>query len=137
MDYTNLFFIAARDKYTFNTVHGNATASDLFSLPLETTDSKRTSLDDIARSLDKELKESAGTSFVRKGKTSQKELILSNKLEIVKAIIAYKIAENEAKMDAQEKLANKEKIRTIIDRKKDIALENMTLEELTKMEQSL
>ena len=137
MDYTNLFFIAARDKYTFNTVHGNATVSDLFSLPLETSDTKRTSLDDIAKTLDKELKESAGTSFVRKGKTSQKAIVLNNKLELVKAIIEYKIAENEAKMDAQEKLANKEKIRSIIERKKDAALENMTLEELTKMEQSL
>lgn len=129
----NLFVIGVRDNYTFSTSKGNATMLDLFRLPVPVKESdrdfKQITLEDIAISVDAEIKAMAGTSFVRRKRVSPKETILKNKLEIVKLIIEYRVTEYEMKLDAQKKLEDAAKRNAKIDE----ILEDQEYEELKKM----
>lgn len=129
----NLFVIGVRDNYTFSTPKGNATMLDLFRLPVPVKESdrdfKQITLEDIAISVDAEIKAMAGTSFVRRKRVSPKETILKNKLEIVKLIIEYRVTEYEMKLDAQKKLEDAAKRNAKIDE----ILEDQEYEELKKM----
>jgi N-acetylmuramic acid 6-phosphate (MurNAc-6-P) etherase len=85
-------------------------------------------LDLLAKSLNKELKESSEESYI-KAKTTANKLV-ELKFEIVKHIIVVKLEEAEAKKTAADKRAQKQKIMQLIDEKKDAALSAKSLEEL-------
>jgi hypothetical protein len=59
----NLFLVASRSKFRFNTASGTITTEDLWDLPLS---SGKANLDDIAKALNKQLKDaSEEQSFVK------------------------------------------------------------------------
>ena len=60
----NIFEQATRAKLRFSTPNGMVSTEDLWDLPLTSLNSKRANLDDIARTLDAELKSTASVSFV-------------------------------------------------------------------------
>ena len=125
-----MFEKAIRSKLRFVTVHGLASVEDLWDLPLTTKSSSKTSLDDIAISLNADLK-NYEDSFVTK--KTKKNAHTELGFEVVKHIIKTKLAEQEAadkKIEIREK---KQKIMSILSKKKDEALEGQSVEELEKM----
>lgn len=128
MSTTNIFEQAARAKLRFETSAGLLSAEDLFDLPL-TSAVKKPNLDDIAKALHKKLRdEGDAVSFVTPAvkSTATDEL----RFEIVKHVIAVRIAERDAAAEAKARADKKQKLLELIDRKQNQQLEGQTLEEL-------
>ena len=96
MELTNLFEKASKSKFRFNTSKGVLTTEDLWDLSLE-------SLDKVAKELYKKVKESEEVSFISENK--KKDEVTSDKLEVVKFIINYKLEEAKERRQKAEKLA--------------------------------
>lgn len=129
-----MFEKASRKKLRFETLKGNLTAEDLWDLPLLTR-GNGLSLDNIAKGLNKQIKEADEDSFVVEKSTANTTLEL--KFDIVKYIIKVKLEEKEIRENLLAKKAQKEKILSIISKKEDESLENTSLEDLKKMAESL
>lgn len=98
----NLFLEAAKQKLRFTTNRGQVSVEQLFEMPLTAKDGF--SLDMTARSINNSIKEAGDESFVSSGKNpATTELTL--KLEVVKAVIADREADNAAKIDYKAKQA--------------------------------
>ena len=129
-----MFEEAIMSKYRFPSLVGDINIEDLSDLPL--TSQRGISLNNVAKKLNKALKESEEESFVvKKNKTNE---ILEKKLLIVKHIIAVKLKEIELKENAVQRKNKKEELRAIIIAKEHDDLKNNTsIEDLKKMEQDL
>lgn len=123
----NLFMLASRSKFRFNTAAGIITVEDLWDLPL--TDSRKANLDDIARGLNRQLKEAnEEQSFVRP--TTVKGNEIKAKFDLVLFVIKTKMEERDLATARAEKESNKQKIMAIIEKKKDEALAGKSVDEL-------
>lgn len=120
----SLFEKAAKQKLRFNSNKGQLTVEDLFDLNLN-------SLDNIAKAVNKQLKDEAEESFIKQKSNSSTELEL--KLDILKHIIDYKIGLDEANKKRAETNAKKQQIEEILVRKKSQQLEQLSVEELQAM----
>lgn len=130
----DLFILASRSKLRFATTVGQQiSAEDLWDLPLS---SKGPNLDDIAKSLYKQLKEADGeVSFVKPAVKSTTEI--QAKFDIVKHVIEVKMAERDVRQAAELKSATKQKIAGMIAEKQDQDLAGKSIEELTALLNSL
>lgn len=124
MELTNLFEKASKSKFRFNTSKGVLTTEDLWDLSLE-------SLDKVAKDLYKKVKESEEVSFISENK--KKDEVTSDKLDVVKFVINYKLEEAKERKQKAEKLAMKRRISDEIARKKDNQISEMSLEDLEKL----
>lgn len=129
-----MFEKAARLKIRFQTSKGLLSVEDLFDLPL-TSATGKTNLDDIARGLHAQVKSDDNISFVTPAQKASEELVLA--FEIVKHVIAVRIAERDAEATAREVREKKQKIMSLIEQKKDEALSAQSLEELMKQLEAL
>lgn len=120
---TNVFEIATRKKYRFP-FKGMITVEDLWDLSLQ-------NLDSVYKSLNKLKKDSDEDSLLSVESIENKEL--EDKINIIKYIVKVKQDEAAAKLFEKEKAERNQQILGIIKRKEDAALENMSIEELTKM----
>ena len=118
-----MFEKAARLKLRFESRVGNLSVEDLWDLPL-------TKLNELAKSLNKQIKESKEEDFLEE-KTSE-DTKTQLKFDIVLHILNTKKAENEAKNQAAAKKAEREKILEILSKKKEDALEKLDEETLNK-----
>jgi hypothetical protein len=121
----NLFELATRNAYRFESTKGLLTVEDLWQLPLS---SRGASLDDVAKTVYAQIKAAEEVSFVAKQTTAN--TTLNNKLEIVKHIIGVKMAEAEAAKIKADKAAERAKLLDILARKQEQSLENASEEEL-------
>lgn len=127
----DIFEHAVKNKIRFATNRGEITPEDLYDLPLERTNCNQvTSLDELAISLDKKLKEST-TSFV--SKKSNVNNILTLKFELVKHVIADKLLEKDENEKAAVKAQKKQTLLALISKKKDNELESKSIEDLESM----
>jgi hypothetical protein len=112
---------ALRTKLRFSTTKGKLTTEDLFDLSL-------TDLNNLAISLDKKLSETPRKSFISDiaPDTQEDEL----RLNIVKDVITLKLAERNAAQNAKAKAAEKAQLLEILHRKKNEALENLSVAEI-------
>lgn len=112
---------ALRTKLRFSTTKGKLTTEDLFDLSL-------TDLNNLAISLDKKLSETPRKSFISDiaPDTQEDEL----RFNIVKDIITLKLAERNAAQNAKAKAAEKAQLLEILHRKKNEALENLSVAEI-------
>lgn len=124
-----MFEQASRKKLRFDTVAGNITVEDLWDLPL--TSVSGASLDTLAKSLNKAVKESDEESFVVK-KTTLNE-VLDLKFSIVKHVIEVRLEEIEQKENAAARKAKKEMIMGIIADKQNDKLKNTSIKKLEEM----
>lgn len=124
---------ATRNKVRFETNRGNITVEDLWDLPL--TSKTGFSLDDIAKSFNRKLKESDEESFVTKSSSANE--LLKLKFELVKYVISVKLEENATAKINLENKEKKNKILSIIAQKQDEKLMGSSLEELQAMVNSL
>lgn len=120
----NLFELATRKKYRFQTSKGFLSVEELWDLSL-------TSLDAIARAINKELKATAEESFISTNPTGSREL--AYKLELLKHIIGVKMDEQAAAKTRAERRAQLDALKEALARKKDEELGGKSSEELSKM----
>lgn len=124
-----MFEQASKNKYRFPTnAVGVITVEDLWDLPLS---GKSTSLDSVAKILNKALKENEEESFVAVRSVTNNTLI--EKFDIVKHVIKVKLEENEKSLNAVAVKKQKEKIMSIIASKENAELEGLDLDALKDM----
>ena len=129
-----MFEKATRQQLRFNSKKGLLSVEDLWTLPLKASGTS-VDLDDVAKIVHKELKESEEVSFVAPVTSSNTAAQL--KMDIVKHIIAVKLAEQDAAEKARETKEKKQMIMQIIAEKQNQALANSSVEDLQKMLDSL
>lgn len=129
---SNLFEIASRKQYRFNSQVGALSVEDLWNLPL--TSNRSASLDAIAKDLHSQLKEET-ISFVTPSISDN--TVAQQKFDIVKHIIDVKVAERDAAKLLAENAAKKQKILSLIADKQDQKLSEASLEELQELANSL
>lgn len=132
----NLFEVATRKHFKFPSPAGMLSVEDLWDLPLVATKVNAPNLNNIAQALNSELGKVDGVvDFVNpdasKGSTIAAELGL--KLDVVKHVIGHKVAVQAAATKASETRERNEKLKELIAKKKDNALETLSIEELTRM----
>ena len=126
----DLFMLASRSKYRFNTTSGVITTEDLWDLPL--SDTRKANLDDVAKDLNRQLKASnEEQSFVKPATAKSNEV--QAKFDLVLFVIKTKMEERDTAKALADKLANKQKIMALIDKKKDEAMAGKSLEELQSL----
>lgn len=119
----NIFEKATRLKIRFNH-KGLISTEDLWDLSL-------ISLDAIFKDLNAKVKLSSEESLLNVRTASDKMLYIQ--IEIVKHIVAIKLAEKTAKEKAVENKQKKQKIMAILETKQETELHNKSAEELTAM----
>lgn len=123
MSSVNLFEAAARGKFRFP-FHGNISCEDLWDLSVE-------NLDLIYQTLEAQAEQQPKKSLL--ASSSKTNLILAQKIEIVKHIVSTKLAEAEARKQAAVDKARHQKIMALIEQKDDEALRSLPVEELKKL----
>ena len=123
-----MFEQASRLKLRFKISQGVITTEDLWDVSL-------TILDSLARSINKDLKESAEESFIAEKSVTNKRSELA--FEIVKHVITVKLAEREIAKDQIAKSQRKATIQKILGAKEDETLQGMSVEDLRKELESL
>lgn len=130
----NIFELATRQKLRFASAKGDLTTEQLWDLPLlisSPTRDVKVDLDTLARSINHELKAQAEESFVST-KANPLKAQLELKLEIIKHIIADRLAAAEKAKKASDNRAERERLMDVLKRKQDQELENLSPEEIQK-----
>lgn len=130
----SMFEKATRLKLRFDTPKGPLAAEDLWDLPLTST-TGRANLDEIAKGLFRQLKESDEVSFVQPTQTADKATQL--KFDIVKHVIEVRVAERDASELARANKEKKQLILSIIAQKEVEQFSNTSLDELKAMVNSM
>lgn len=118
-----MFEQASRIKLRFKTAIGVLTVEDLWSLSLF-------KLDSVAKSLNKEVKESEEESFI--SEKSSENTLVNLRFDIVKHVIKLKLDEAKASKDKVEVEARRAKIMQVMANKQDSSLESLSMEELAE-----
>jgi hypothetical protein len=127
METEKMFELASRSKLRF-AYRGLISTEDLWDLKLE-------ALDEIYRLTNAELKEMSEDSLLEEKQIGAE--VLELQVAIVKHVFEVKVAEIEAKKDAVERKAKKERILEIIAKKQDDDLEGKSLDELKALAESM
>ena len=122
----NLFLIASRDKYRFESIRGALTVEQLWDLPLQSKSGF--DLDNVAKAVNASLKASSEESFVNDATPTS--TLDNNKLEIVKHIIAVKKEENARRLAASARATERQRLMEILDAKNLDALKGMSVEDI-------
>lgn len=127
MSEINIFEYAAKNKLRFP-FRGSITTEDLYDL-------SPANLDSIYKTLSREAKKNEEESLLA-DKTAD-DVQLGVKIEIIKYIVSEKLAATERMKKAAATKLQADKIRAVLAKKQDAALENMSQEELQKMLEDL
>lgn len=125
----NIFETATRNKFRFPSARGELTTEQLWDLPL--TSKNSFDLDTVARTVNGELKAVSEESFVTP-KVNPNKGSLEVKLEIIKHVIATKLAEADKRQQAQERAEKRRKILEALASKEDEALSQASKDDLLK-----
>ena len=120
-----MFEKATRMKLRYKVTNGVVTTEDLWDLSLIT-------LDSLARSLHKELKESEEISFIQSSLNSRKNAKLELQFEIVKHIISVKLAEQELAKNKEKMKERKEALLEVLHSKQTEEMKSKSVEEILK-----
>lgn len=123
METNELFEYAARKKLRFP-YKGLITVEDLWDLPVD-------ALDGIYKTLNSQVKQTQEESLLKR-KTAE-DVVLSAKVDLIRYIVAVKLAEAEERQQAVLKKQKKDKLLAILAEKQDQSLMNKSEKELQKM----
>lgn len=127
---SNVFEIAAKNKYRFKTQSGNLTVEDLFDLPIK-SDTGKLDLYSIAKSLAKGLGETDNELLSSIFNESVKvNTDTKNMFDIVQRVVEIKREENEKRATKAKNKADKERLLEILAKKQDQSLESLTEEQI-------
>lgn len=124
---TNLFELASRQKLRFPSVRGELTVEQLWDLPL--TSKSGADLDTVAKSINADLKASTEESFVATAANPLKER-LQLMLDIVKHVIATRIAEADKARRREARAAERQRLTALLDKRNDEELAGLSKEDL-------
>lgn len=127
MSEVNLFLVASRKKFRFQSEKGHLTIEQLWDIPL--TSKSGFSVNNIAIAVNNELKSMEEESFVETS-TNPRRDELKQMLEILKTVIAIRQDEAKKRTENAERAARREKLREAIERKEREGLASASLEEL-------
>lgn len=125
----NIFEQASRQALRFSSNRGELNTEQLWDLPL--TSRNGFDLDSVAKEVNQRLKSVTEESFVVKTTNPEKDS-LELKLEVLKHIIAAKQAEADARRNAAERAAERQKLYDILAEKQDSALKDLSVEDIQK-----
>lgn len=123
----NIYQQAALKKIRFESVRGQITVEQLFDLPLVSRSGL--DLDSVAKTVNSTLKAMAEESFVQTAATpgrTDAEL----RLELVKDVIAYRMAENRKRLEAAQRNTEREKLLSALERRQEEELSKLTPAEI-------
>jgi len=124
-----LFIVASRKQYRFPTLKGGEmTVEQLWKLDLISERSDVVTLNNVAKTLNAEVKSFNEDTFVEE--KSQQAKDAENKLEIVKFIIKVKQLDKELALAIKERRAAKEEVLEVLKEKKSEALKGLSVEQL-------
>ncbi len=129
MNSNDLFEYATRNKLRFTSTRGELSVEALWDVPLRSTDGFN--LDAIARAVNKAFKDATEESFVSTAKTPA-HTRLEMTLEVVKRVIAVKLADEENAKRRAENKKEREKLLQILAEKQDGKLSALSEKELQK-----
>ncbi len=124
----SIFEKAARTKMRIPCAKGALSVEDLWDLPL--TSRNGVDLDTLAIGVHRQLKAVAEESFVSISTNSPVRGPLELQLEVLKHIINTKLAENQAKADAQNRKVQREQLQAALERKDAAAIDGLSADEL-------
>lgn len=134
MSEKNYLLIALSENMRFPSPRGMMTTEDLFSMHL--TAASGFSLDDTARKINADLKALGEESFVETG-DNEKRRALTDKLEVVKFVIAFKQEKNKAESERRMKRAKRAKLLEALDNRENADMAAMSKEEILKQLEEL
>ena len=126
---SNIFEQATRQALRFPSVRGELNTEQLWDLAL--TSRNGFDLDSVAKEVNQRLKAISEESFVVKTSNPEKS-DLELKLEVLKHIIAVKQAEADARRNAADRAAERQKLYDILAEKQDSALKDLSVEDIQK-----
>ena len=122
----DLFLEARRKKLRFASLKGELIVEQLWDLPL--TSKTGFDLDNVAKSVKRELDASSVESFVNV--SSPLEATLTLKLELIKSVIAVRIAERDAVQQREARKAERNQLLAALAGKKEDAIKAMSPEQI-------
>jgi len=128
MENKDLFLTASRTALRFETNRGLISTEELWQLSL-------TSLDGLAKGVNRKLKDSQEESFIVK--KSNADEVLELKLEILKAIIKIKQEEETAKLEERKKKQEIALLEELIAEKEVEGVKNLPVEKLRERLEAL
>lgn len=123
-----MYKFVVQNKLRFPSLKGELTVEQLFDLPLKSNSGF--DLDNVARTINGDIKEIGEESFVETSSNNPRKKILEHSLEIVKDIIKTKQEENAARLSKAKKTEERRKILDALSAKKDQQLSQASIEEL-------
>jgi hypothetical protein len=123
-----MYKFAVQNKLRFPSLRGELTIEQLFDLPLKAASGF--DLDNVARTINSELKEIGDESFVENTNNSPRKKTLEKSLELVKDVIKTRQEENSARLNKLKKTEERKKILDAMAAKKEQQLSQASLEEL-------
>ena len=126
MNIEQMFMEATRKKLRFKSSQGMLSVEALWDLPLQSKN--KASLDEVAISINRELKSMEEESFVSTPRTGTSEQQL--RLEIVKTIIDIRKAENAERLEAADKARQRQELLEILEEKKKEEVKGLSVKEI-------
>ena len=126
---SNIFEKASRAKLRFPSIKGEITVEQLWDLPLQSKTSF--DLDTVAKTVNADLKQAGEESFVSTTSNPGKER-LELSMEIVKHVIATRLAENDIARQAVARQEERRRLQEILAQKKDENLKAMDVADIEK-----
>lgn len=124
---TNIFEKATRAQLRFNSSRGLITTEDLWLMSL--TSKNGFDLDTVARDTNRQLKQMEEESFVET-KSNPQKATTELAMEIIKHIIAVKMAENAATRDAKNRKEERDLLLALLNEKQVEELKGLTKEQI-------
>ena len=131
----NIFEQATRKALRFATDRGPVTVEQLWQMPLQSKN--LFDLDNVAKACNAKVKSFAEESFVTTASSNPAKAEAELALEVVKHIIAVKMAEAADAAQAAKKAETRQKILSVMAEKQDEALKGMSMEDLKKQLEAL
>ena len=125
----NIFQQAAKIGLTFSSPNGPLSVAQLYDLPL-TSRTKALSLDSVSADLLKRMEAEPRVSLVASSPRSTEGAANELRVEILKAIIADKQAEQAAAVNEEVRRTEKEQLRQALQERKNADLQNLSVAEL-------
>lgn len=129
----NLFILATRNKYRFQSEVGQLTVEDLWDLPTTSQRSEALTLSTLAQNINAKIKPTEGLEWLETHRENAEQEELKNKLAIIKYIVETRRAEAAARQEAESKAQLLAKLKAEQSRRKEQNLMDQSDEDLAKL----
>lgn len=129
----NLFILATRNKYRFQSDVGQLSVEDLWGLPITSQRSEALTLSMLAQKINAKIKPTEGLEWLETQRENAEQEELKNKLAIIKYIVETRREEAVARQEAESKAQLLAKLKAEKLRRKEQNLMDQSDEEIDKL----